>query len=163
MNHSVTIMHHYLNHHANDESVDLEANRITYYNTSDNNVMDSTAPPHSKTNNKNMLLTLYDFAIEKYGPSFTSVIKTIIPILQNDANVTKQLNTEEYMNYVLFNIDVELGYTKKELEIMNDPLLEFVSTIHPNSQCQNNKKEDDELFSHRIYSVLEIFYKEINE
>ena len=103
--------------------------------------------------NVNIVTSLCEYAITKYGGRFTTLVSNLIPYFKNEEVECE--HTEEYLRSILTNIDIELGYTKKELELMNDPILEFSYKSREQSKCGN--------LNHRIKSILDIFYKEIQE
>jgi len=138
-----------------EEYVDIEAN--DGYIKDNKSINACKTRDSSQTESGNILSSLCSFAIEKYGPSFLSVVKSVIPFVE-EINTENKINTEEYLNYVLLNNNIELGYTRKELKMMNDPILEFVSTLPANSPGQESS-----IFNQRINTALDYFYKEINE
>ncbi len=109
---------------------------------------------HKKDNiNVNIVTSLCEYAITKYGGRFTTLLSNLIPYF-NNVEVERD-NTEEYLRNILTNIDIELGYTKQELELMNDPILEFSYKSSELSKSDN--------INYRIKSILDIFYQEIEE
>ena len=156
-----------MNEHDNMEvevSHDLEAN------DRNNNVMnieykagDNNSDPivsSSSSGNGNVIISLCDYAIKTYGPSFSNLVYSIIPFLQQENNISKR---EDYKNTILNNIDIELGYSRKELEMMNAPLLEFINSSSSPYGQENNRKDNENHISQRINSALEHFYEELEE
>ncbi len=138
-----------------EEFLDIEANNGDIEDSmsiQESNVLD-TKPVVTG----NELSSLCYQAFHKYGPSFLSAVKSVIPFVAAAINPENEVISEEYLNYVLHSV-IELGYTRKELEIMNDPILEFVSTLPPNTQGFEISE-----FNSRINSALDYFYKEISE
>jgi hypothetical protein len=136
-----------------EEFLDIEANNVSTENKIP--IQDSINHRESnKSESGNLLSTLCYNAFETYGPSFLSAVKAVIPFVASEIN--KEMS-EEYTNLVLLSV-IELGYTRKELEIMNDPILEFESTLPPNSHGRKSC-----VFNSRINTALDYFYKELNE
>lgn len=139
-----------------EEFLDIEANNVSVENKIP--IQDSSNSSNHRDSNKSdsgiLLSTLCYNAFETYGPSFLSAVKSVIPFVASDLN--KEIS-EEYTNYVLLSV-IELGYTRKELEIMNDPILEFESTLPPNSHGRKSC-----VFNRGINTALDYFYKELNE
>ena len=70
---------------------------------------------------------------------------------------------KDYKNTIVNNIDIELGYSRKELELMNAPLLEFINSSSSPYGQENNRKDNENHFSQQINSALEHFYEELEE
>ena len=136
-----------------EEFIDIEANDVS----TENKIPIQDGSNHRDSNKSEtgyLLSTLCYNAFETYGPSFLSAVKSVIPFVASEIN--KEMS-EEYTNYVLLSV-IELGYTRKELEIMNDPILEFESTLPPNSHGRKSS-----VFNSRINAALDYFYKELSE
>lgn len=135
---------------------DIEANNIIYIKSNHiNSHMLSQSKPEQ--NKEGFLTSLCSYAMNKYGPTFTSIVDTILPYM--DTYNHQYIDVDEYMNHILFHIDLEQGYTTRELEIMNYPLLDFVS----NKTEKNTRINTIEHNHDRVDAILDSFYKEIQE
>jgi hypothetical protein len=159
-----------------ESSVDLEANNRSSSISSSNSIFNLAVATSNRTPiqdynsklkdgtpyNNSIITTLCDFAIRKYGPSFSTMVKNVLPFMK-DTVPHRIVCSDEFVSYIMDSIDIEQGYTKKELEMMNDPILEFVSTLPPTERDEEEKRNAIGIFNLRINSVLDYFYDELLE
>ena len=160
----------------NETCIDLEANNNNTSSSSRSNSIfyqkeASNRTPIHEYNckmrdgtpyNNSVITTLCDFAIRKYGPSFSTMVKNVLPFMK-DTVPHRIVCSDEFVNYIMDSIDIEQGYTKKELEMMNEPILEFVSTKPLTELEEEEKRSATGIFNLRINSVLDYFYDELQE
>jgi hypothetical protein len=148
-------------------SIDLEANNNSSrlqgeYTKSFLTENNFELTEHGSSGSNNILTTICNFAINKYGPPFCSMVKNMLPFMVK-SDPHEIVTSDEFVHYIMDNIDLELGYTKKELEMLNDPIIEFVSTLPTKELGQEDKRKAIGIFNNRINSVLDYFYKELKD
>ena len=125
-------------------------------------------------NNEGVISKLFYLAMNKYGPSFTKLVNTVIPCV----DVMKDhINMEDYVSRVLKEIDLELGYTKNELYMMNEPILEYgghrYTKVHEriSEEDRINENDEEERSSslqgegeeQHVKIMVDSFYRELRE
>jgi hypothetical protein len=102
---------------------------------------------------------LFFMALSKYGPNFTKLVKTVIPCVDE---IKEHVNIESCVTRLLKDIDLELGYTKKEIYMMNEPIIEYIDTCYDRIQYNENTSGSP-YRNENVKRILDNFYMNIQD
>lgn len=104
---------------------------------------------------------LFFMALNKYGPNFTRLVNTVIPCVDE---IKEHVNIESCVTRLLKDIDLELGYTKKEIYMMNEPIIENIDTYYYGRQYNENTSGTCTPYrNENVKRILDNFYMNIQD
>ena len=112
-------------------------------------------------NGEGFLSQLFFMALNKYGPNFTKLVNTVIPCVDE---IKENVNIESCVTRLLKDIDLELGYTKKEIYMMNEPIIEYIDSCYDGRQYKDISSGTCTPYrNENVKSILDNFYINIHD
>jgi len=116
----------------------------------------------TKKDEEGFISRLFFIALNKYGPNFTRLVNTVIPCVDE---IKEHVNIESCVTRLLKDIDLELGYTKKEIYLMNEPIIENTDTYYDGRRQYNENTygKGTPYRNENVKRILDNFYMNIQD